>query len=143
MKIIKVMIIGFILTACGHAPVVNIHSEFSYYVDLFKEESIKQNKEVHINDLSIEFVDDFIEENKIGNCLYSTNKTPFITIKKDYWFNVASDELRQMLIFHELGHCILHRFLHEDTKKSIMNTYIQDDLYEHYDEYMKELFSNE
>ncbi|MFT6336293.1 MAG: hypothetical protein ACJATI_003051 [Halioglobus sp.] len=49
-----------------------------------------------------------------GTCSTNGYNTRHITIDKDFW-NKASHSLKEMIIFHELGHCILGRGHKEDT----------------------------
>jgi hypothetical protein len=62
------------------------------------------------------------------------------------WWNNAGAEDRELVVFHELGHCLLDR-RHDDSVKgwfplSMMNTFKLDvDLYRYYrDDYVHELF---
>lgn len=88
-----------------------------------------------------------------GHCSKSDNETPRIDLNENYW-KFATDQQKEILLFHELGHCLLNRE-HDDTLSSnkapasIMFTnelYLAGTLDEYYrdhrDEYLKELFKN-
>lgn len=43
----------------------------------------------------------------VGTC-YPLGPFTFITISEGYWYSNFDEEEREQLIFHELGHCLLH-----------------------------------
>lgn len=88
---------------------------------------------------------------RVGVCTMYSDGNWEITVDREYW-NTASKESRIGLIFHELGHCILHR-QHEEQyvvtqnndqiPKSLMYPYNFYDIEysDFWDYYSKELFS--
>lgn len=100
----RLIILLFILTGCFLPPnriVKGIDPEMEYEVRLF--ESIYGQK---ISYPSIIFGD--LSDIRVGVCTLYSNGNWEIIIDKEYWEN-TSRESRIGLIFHELGHCILHR----------------------------------
>jgi hypothetical protein len=72
--------------------------------------------------------------------------TPTITISKTQWDSL-SEENKELLLFHEMGHCLLNR-THDNNEsvarkwESIMLQWPQkiSDYSQNKDEYLKELF---
>jgi len=52
-----------------------------------------------------------IKRTVIGMCLPIPNN-PIVKIHKGFW-NISGNEVREQLLFHELGHCLLNRW-HND-----------------------------
>lgn len=88
------------------------------------------------------------EGNKaIGVCLRYSSGVNEVIIDEEYWNSGISYYRQKIIIFHELGHCLLDRG-HKDEKyrgyyKSIMNTFIirAEDYQEFEEEYYRELFT--
>ncbi|HUV84453.1 MAG TPA: putative metallopeptidase [Methanosarcinales archaeon] len=88
--------------------------ELESYINLFEEES-KSRKAVSIDNLIVEYGNTAdvgqgllnLLDVTIGVC-YSGSDTPRIVIDKSYWAD-ATDTQKEVLMFHELGHCILGR----------------------------------
>lgn len=82
---------------------------------------------------------DDLKGDRLGECRYG--KTP--TVVLDIAIKDRSDIYLEIVMFHELGHCILGRDHNEEL--SIMNTYkVQDYIYVmNYSAYISELFGIE
>ena len=115
-----------------------IDSEFESYYNEFS--SIYGED---VNYISITFTT--IEKHTVGKCLIYSDGMKRIVIDKDSW-EEFDDSTREVLVFHELGHCHFGR-KHDDSvfsmgdfeniPESIMNTYIlekqwYDQLKNHY-----------
>lgn len=147
---ILTLIMAFTFLGCGSSqkrkttPVVYTeNTDFQYYIDLFKQESSNYNP-VAVDSLVVQFGD--LEKPTVGNCtVYRDMSSPVITIDRQFW-EEADDVLRENLMFHELGHCILFRG-HKTTQSfgvpdSIMYPTLIPQYYEYdRDYYIKELFS--
>lgn len=48
------------------------------------------------------------EDHVAGTCTYGHNHPGHIVIDKPFW-EQAPENWKEMIIFHELGHCVLHR----------------------------------
>src|SRR5687768_6648788 len=131
-----ILILAFMLSGCGsaskffqqpdtgHDKEVDIDG-FKEYVKLFKYEGSLRDAHVHIDDLIIEFK--HIKQTEtdsviLGQCWTGSEITPTIQIDSKYW-EPMSDVKREILMMHELGHCVLHRD-HRDDTMSINNTYV-------------------
>lgn len=125
----------------NRASYYSVEMDTQHYVNEFIAAAKKNNKDIVINDLVIQFQPDkfFKKPTEIGRCSRckkSTDCTPEINIKQSWWLKQTTSDLnRREVIFHELGHCILYRD-HKDTKDlagypiSIMNAQqIGDNLY--------------
>lgn len=83
----------------------------------------------------------------VGMCTYRGGNTNYVDFSTSAW-RAGSSTFKEMLVFHELGHCLLGRghnnVSHNDGRKeSLMNSYIfSQSTYRAYrDEYLKELFT--
>lgn len=131
------------LIGCGKEPgnpgEVNIDPTFSAYVQKFKDEGESYGLTITIANIFIHFGDASQPPNQPGRC---DKKDEFkeVIINKEHW--KFYDEFdKQIVIYHELGHCILNR-RHRDDIISIMNTYkIWSSIYKfNYSKFNHELF---
>lgn len=149
----------FILTAsCGNfqrpEPAPGIDPELVEYVERFEEIAAEYHGEGYrIPKMNIDIGDtDGVFPTRPGDitlgwCKHgSRDKPPRIMINEEEW-QYMRDAKRELLMFHELGHCALGRY-HRNTATplnipvSIMTTYIMDsDTYiQNKEYYMDELF---
>lgn len=97
-------------------------------------------------------IEELTEEHVAGQCTYGANINNEITIDRTFWNDFPQYYIREMVIFHELGHCYLsldHRegAYPDGTCLSIMRSGL-DDCRDNYspstrDRYLDELFSAE
>ncbi len=84
------------------------------YFERFEIEAAAQNIEVDlIQTETTGVIEDLEEENVAGLCSYSTDRQNHIienhiTIDLAFW-NRFNDNIKEMIVFHELGHCVLRR----------------------------------
>ncbi|MDW3646292.1 MAG: hypothetical protein R8P61_04440 [Bacteroidia bacterium] len=105
----KVSLFLFVIFLCScEAPIVNIESLFTDYVDRFEEEAAARG-------INIDFSEEGIEILLVDSTTYlyagycdKDQTTHQITIQRNFWDNVTERD-RERLLFHELGHCILNR----------------------------------
>ena len=85
------------------------------YIDLFEQEAAKRGVQLDITNLKVEFEEDLNGGDAAGTCTFATEESPTPHIRLDTTsFNWRNNEYhREILVFHELGHCILDR-LHKD-----------------------------
>jgi hypothetical protein len=83
---------------------------FTQYVTSFEQTSAQYGSPVQITDLTIQFgqVDAVGETGGRGVCEAAEGMTPVITISQDAW-TTSTEAEREELIYHELGHCVLHK----------------------------------
>lgn len=143
----KLIAISFILL-CGcnrslpYTPVVSVDSKLQKYVDEFTDESVKVNRKVDFTDLTVRFSYE-MEEDVLGQCV--NTRHPLVLINENPWYD-QTETAQKIIMFHELGHCILNR-KHVETwtngiATSIMYPYVlADEMYiDNWYYYMHELF---
>ncbi len=106
-------------TACGHKLQVSIDPQVQPYVDRFVQAS---GEVIQINDLIVELVPAIPEGgDDLAYCTWGDNQTPRVQIVQWFWDQTGpntggdSDTLRELVVFHELGHCVLFRPHRNDT----------------------------
>lgn len=151
----RFMFIAMLLTACGTAPTsidvkepthgyrpTVVHAELAPLVDKFKD-----LYKIQFN-IRVEFFD--LDSPSAGMCYSWSNGHREIDIDQEE-FEYMDEYEQEILVFHELGHCILNRG-HDDTDyagdwigpNSIMNPYIfsGETYFEHRKYYRDELILN-
>lgn len=140
LRLITISLLSTIVIGCGTGfrPVGYIDPEFRPLVEKFEQlAGVTVDVTMYFNELT---------GNIIGMC--KTYSDGYKEIKIDnIWWNYSSDTDREILIFHELAHCVLgqkHRDynLSDGCSGSVMDTYhIGSYCYnKHYDYYIGELF---
>ena len=106
--------LSLLLVNCAHKltvpDVVSIDPAFQEYVDDFKAEALNQGVDLNINNLIINFTDN-LDETTLGECMdynRGTEGNPEININRQDWL-VDDSVTNKIVMFHELGHCILWR----------------------------------
>ncbi len=78
------------------------------YFQNFEEEALLRGFKYDLNTLEITAVIETItEEGVAGTCQYGQH-IHHVTIDEDFW-KYSSTLIREMVVFHELGHCVLHK----------------------------------
>lgn len=98
-----------LLSACGQAPQITVEPAFDMYIAKFRT-----HVGVDIVDLSTTFAT--LVRPMVGECIHKEDGTREIKIDLTYWNN-SSDDAREELLYHELGHCVLNK-----GHTSVMNT---------------------
>jgi len=79
---------------------------WSYFID-FEKEAVKRNIEIDLKQLQLRGnISEIHEDNVAGVCNYSSNNPNVITVDLSFW-NQSSELLKEMVVYHELGHCVL------------------------------------
>lgn len=87
----------------------SVPAEVEPYVQRFRDETKKRGQTLPTDNLIITF-GPTQGSDVCGQCLLESGKTPRITISTDaYCWRSASENERECLVFHELGHCLLNR----------------------------------
>ena len=100
------------------------------YFQRFEEEALLRGENIDLNTKNITAEIMEISENGVaGTCTYSSHAPNHIVIDETF-FNQTNDLFKEMVIFHELGHCVLFRGHREDkhadgTCASIMRSGVQ------------------
>lgn len=97
--------------------------EFEYLWDLYSPGS-------RINNLRVRF-GKITQDNRptavvAGSCFRQTGRSPRIVINTEIWQNITETR-RKVLMFHELGHCVLFRDHIQGFNTSIMNPWVISD----------------
>lgn len=107
-------LILFLLTGCHSDPQpepiqYSVPTEVEPYIQSFRKEAKKRNSQVSTDNLIVTF-GSAVSEDICGECLLDNGKTPRITLNSDaFCWQQASQQARECLVFHELGHCLLKR----------------------------------
>lgn len=131
----KYLILLILLSSCGTNNVFNINNEALSYVRKFERISKISIKNLIVNVVAL-------DNTKLGQC--TPGSIPLIELNELYWnngpYNRSQD--RELLMFHELGHCILGRSHSKDTSSIMYPTFIGGDNYiNNYNHYISELFN--
>lgn len=86
------------------------------YIELFEMEAAARGFNITIDSVIVEFASDLNGGDAAGLCTFATHRSPIPHISLDTTsFNWTNNEYhREILVFHELGHCILDRREHRD-----------------------------
>lgn len=76
------------------------------HFETFEQVAFKRGIDLDLRELEVTgAISDIPEANVAGTCRYGTHIHQ-VTIDRSYW-NSASHLQREMVVFHELGHCVL------------------------------------
>ena len=129
----------------------NFDSSLQEYFKQFEHEASLRNIDVDLEASEISgTISDIEEHNVAGQCFFHSQSSNHIVIDQEFW-NSASHLLREMVVFHELGHCYLGRG-HKETQSnegiclSIMRSGLNG-CFDNYntatrDQYIDELFAH-
>ena len=161
MRSIAITFLALSLLACKQDDIVSpVQSSISFplvdealwdsFAD-FEEEAVLRGLQFDLSALQITAsIREISEEYVAGTCTYSNFEPNRIIIDQEFW-NAASRLSREMVVFHELGHCVLLRDHRESTSTdgfclSIMRSGIGNcrDAYnmQNREYYLDELFSS-
>jgi len=109
----------------------NVPSELWSFFKEFEDEALERGYRIDLEtqNISAEIME-IVDDGVAGSCTYGSHQPGHIVIDETFW-NQASDNWKEMVVFHELGHCFLHRGHREDvnpdgTCTSIMRSGIED-----------------
>lgn len=154
-------ILIFLITSCDRNEVepilleeenTAIQAELRPYFNRFIEEGAERGFQIDLEIAGITgVIQDIDREHVAGTCTYGTHTPGDIVIDSDFWFN-STALWKEMVIFHELGHCYLHRDHLETAHANGICTSIMrsgaEDCRDNYNSntretYIDELFSNQ
>jgi predicted metal-dependent hydrolase len=93
----------------------NVPKQLWDYFARFEEEARRRGYDINLNQENITAEIMEISQNGVaGSCTYSSHAPNHIIIDQSF-FNQTNDLYREMVIFHELGHCVLYRGHREET----------------------------
>ena len=125
MKTLRIILFGctliFTLFACDSIEEQTnnqfqfVESELWPHFAAFEQEAQRRGFDYNLNALRISgMIDQIHEDNVAGSCRYGSHIDNEVTIDIDFW-NRSSYLLREFVVFHELGHCVLLRGHDEST----------------------------
>jgi len=86
-----------------------VEEELWAYFELFEVAAAAQGLSIDLTAEGITGIIEDLEEDQVaGQCTSYSHAANHVTIDTDFW-NRASDNFKEMIIFHELGHCYLDR----------------------------------
>lgn len=107
---ILILFVFLLFFSCSDEPNdVVIDPELQPYVDDFLAQASKRGIDIDLTESGLDmlFEDDISTPDYAGICRYKLGANE-IGIDREVW-NRSSEERKQWLIFHELGHCVLDR----------------------------------
>lgn len=110
MKSALLLLVITTLAACGGKQ-YDVPAEFQPYVDSFKAAGKAEGLNITVDNLKIEF--EAPNGNEGAECVTGINP-PTIKVDSNLWANATDETVRESMMFHELGHCVLMR-VHDNT----------------------------
>lgn len=84
------------------------------YLEAFEAAASARNVNLDLNNLDVSGdIEEIAETRVAGYCQYSHPERGFVRIDKSFWEDANAD-LKEFVVFHELGHCVLRRLHRED-----------------------------
>ena len=102
-----------LLSGCGKTLALG---EYTWAVNAFEQAAKDQGRPLVVDDLIIEVSQD-LDYRVAGECVTGTFLTPTIRLNK-IWVESSDRDYLKLLIFHELGHCVLGREHHMERLRS-------------------------
>lgn len=121
MKNVILVLMCALTVACakGHDRKLEV-SGFEEQVSAFERGAASIGINYKVDDLVIVFTTNLSSAGRDDDGLCVTNKdaTPIIYVDKSRW-DRKTDRSKELLILHEMGHCVLFRMQHNATKVSV------------------------
>lgn len=112
---ILTLIALFGFTSCVKEEVAIIDSRLTSYFDQFEVEAAIRGKVIDIGNLKlIATLDNSLPTGILGQCVHNSALPNEIKISLKTWQGYT-EEKKEYIVFHELGHCVLNRS-HNDEK---------------------------
>lgn len=131
-----ILLIGLALTGCKDPEPTrefpNVDERLHGYFIQFEDEARARGIEIDLNESSVTGNIEEIEGQGVaGQCFRPNVLTNDIVIDESFLLSNASDLLKELVVFHELGHCYLQRGHREDAYPtgaciSIMRSGVED-----------------
>lgn len=96
----------------------DIDKELRVYFNIFENEAKLRGQDINLDNFELTgYIEEIHEANVAGICQYSSQNPNRITIDRTFWNN-SSTANREMVVFHELGHCVLAQGHRETTDQN-------------------------
>jgi len=125
----------------------DVQSELQEYFNRFESAAQERGIDIQLSTLNLTGRIEEIDEDQVaGQCSYGFGHPSDVVIDASFW-NIANDWLKEMVVFHELGHCVLFRG-HEEAQfpngacRSIMRSGIEG-CFDNYNTQTRELYVDE
>jgi hypothetical protein len=113
-KLFIVLIVVFSTLACTKDETVSVDAALQPLFENFATEAQKRGLNLDMGQYSGMFME--LEENNVAaKCQTISNGTKRVVVDQSFW-NSASSLQREMVVFHELGHCVLNRAHLDDAR---------------------------
>lgn len=113
--IMIVLITNLCLIGCNKDYYQVIEGELQVHFSNFENEAATYGVDIDISAIDISaYIQNIETLGTLGQCKSYSDGSQQVIVDEQYW-NRISDEEREYLVFHELGHCILKRE-HNDSK---------------------------
>lgn len=104
-----IMFMCILWISCEESPMTAFEKEIETFYKVFEEEAYNRGVDLSIDEFDLHTELTFIDDsNTIGFCRIYADGDQEIVLDQVYWDN-ASDNEKEYLLFHELGHCVLGR----------------------------------
>ncbi len=122
-RILTTLSFAFLVLGCNQIDTLETDPELVPYFQIFADEAAVRGIEVDFVEANIEGLLQDIGRNEVlGQCFRNEQRPRKVIIDRGYWErDDVTEEDRQFLIFHELGHCFLD-LEHDDRIDSETNT---------------------
>ena len=111
--IVFALILHLLFIGCNKDGSQVIERELQVHFSSFEIEANAHGLDIDISSIAISgYIQNIETRGTLGQCKSYSDGTQQIVIDEQYWNRISNDE-REYLVFHELGHCILKR-VHND-----------------------------
>lgn len=110
--LVLLVLTAFLFTSCQKEEDLNVDNlyiapELQPYFDLFEEEAAARGYDYDLDEENLEgYLLRITEDDVVGQCNYNSDRPNRVTIDLGFWRRASSFD-REMVVFHELGHCVL------------------------------------
>lgn len=109
---VSITLLLFAACEIEETPIVDdlyIAPELQPYFDLFETEAAARGLDYKLDEENLEgYLLRISDDDVLGTCSFNPDRPQRVTIDVTFW-RQASDFEREMVVFHELGHCVLGR----------------------------------
>ena len=107
--IVLVTIVTLVFCQCTKESQNYSATELNVYFDLFEQEAALRGLDIDLSAMGVTGqIVKISDDHVAGRCKYSDRNPAMVMVDKSFW-NKSNDVLKEYVIFHELGHCILNR----------------------------------